>query len=48
MLMEYVRGGEMFYHLREVGRFGESHSRFYAAQVVLAFEYLHGMNVIYR
>ena len=38
----------MFHHLRDVGRFGESHSRFYAAQIVLAFEYLHNMNIIYR
>lgn len=48
MLMEYVQGGEMFHHLKNAGRFSESHSRFYAGQVVLALEYLHSLKIIYR
>ncbi|UJR26501.1 hypothetical protein I4U23_007828 [Adineta vaga] len=46
--LEYAPGGEMFTHLRAFGRYTEDMTRFYAAQIVLAFEYLHHLGVIYR
>jgi len=48
MLMEYVIGGELFSYLRKVGRFSAETSRFYAAEITLALEYLHSLNIVYR
>lgn len=47
-ILEYVVGGEFFTHLRASGRFSEDSARFYAAEIVLSFEYLHSHDVIYR
>lgn len=48
MALEYVIGGEFFTHLRKSGRFNNNTSKFYAAQIVLIFEYLHNQDFIYR
>ena len=47
--MEYMPGGELFGHLKKLRRFEESIAKFYAAEVILALEYLHSeIGVIYR
>ena len=48
MVFEFMAGGDLFYHLKQAKRFGEPRARFYAAQVVLALEYLHKKGIIYR
>ncbi|KAF4731783.1 hypothetical protein FOZ62_008583, partial [Perkinsus olseni] len=48
MLMEYVNGGELFSHLRKEGRLPNEEARFYAAEIVLAFQYMHSLDVVYR
>jgi serine/threonine protein kinase len=48
LLMEYVIGGEFFTHLRKAGRFPNDTAKYYAAQVSLAFEYLHSLTILYR
>lgn len=48
LLMEYVVGGELFSHLRKAGKFPNDVSKFYSAEVILAFEYLHTRDIIYR
>ena len=35
-------------NMGKVGRFPEDRARFYAAQITLALEYVHKMDVIYR
>lgn len=47
-LLEPSLGGELFSVLREKTLFDERTAMFYAGSVVLAFEYMHGMNIIYR
>ncbi|KAJ3102248.1 camp-dependent protein kinase catalytic subunit [Phlyctochytrium planicorne] len=47
-VLEYIQGGELFSYLRRCGRFPNHVARFYAAEVVLAFENLHGSDIIYR
>lgn len=48
MVMDYMSGGELFFHLRRSGRFTEDRTRFYAAEILLALEYLHDRDIIYR
>ncbi|KAK8847445.1 hypothetical protein IAR55_005303 [Kwoniella newhampshirensis] len=48
LVLAFVNGGELFHHLQREGRFNEIRSRFYAAELLLALEHLHGFNVIYR
>lgn len=48
MVMDYIEGGELFSLLRKSQRFPNPVAKFYAAEVCLALEYLHGNNIIYR
>lgn len=38
----------MFFHLKKLKRFEENLSKFYAAQVTFAFEYLHHNGIVHR
>lgn len=48
LVLAFVNGGELFHHLQREGKFNETRSRFYAAELLLALEHLHGFNVVYR
>lgn len=48
MVLPFVNGGELFTYLRRKGKFTEKMSQFYAAQVLLALEYLHYCGLVYR
>lgn len=45
--MEFVGGGDLMYQIQR-HRFSEEQARFFAAQVLLALEYLHARDIIYR
>jgi serine/threonine protein kinase len=47
-VLDFLNGGELFFHLKKEGRFTENKARFYAAEVVLALEHLHKNGIIYR
>lgn len=48
LLMNYCPGGELFYHINKVGAFNQKAASFYAGQIILALEYLHSQQIIYR
>jgi serine/threonine protein kinase len=48
ILMEYAAPGELMQLLKDQEKFDAASARFYSAQIVLAFEYLHKSNLIYR
>jgi len=48
LILDFVNGGELFFHLQQDKRFSESRTRFYAAEILLGLEYLHNAGVLYR
>ncbi|MDP2434668.1 MAG: protein kinase [archaeon] len=48
MILDYLNGGELFFHLSNVDRFDEDRARFYAGEIILALGFLHQKKVVYR
>lgn len=48
MVMPFLNGGDLLSLLRRHRNFSEASARFFSGQLVLAIEYLHGVNVIHR
>ncbi|GIQ79727.1 hypothetical protein KIPB_000412 [Kipferlia bialata] len=47
-LLDYVPGGEVFFHLKRQRRLSERRTRLYLAEIILALEYLHQHDIVYR
>ncbi|KAG5180123.1 putative protein kinase [Tribonema minus] len=47
-VLDYCAGGELFFHLSQRKRMPEYMARFYAAEITLALEHLHGCDIAYR
>ena len=45
--MEYVSGGDLMWHIQHQ-RFSERRAKFYAAEILLALEYFHKHEIVYR
>ena len=48
LVLEFCPGGELFFHLNSRKSFVEKDSRTIISEVILALEYLHEQNVVYR
>ncbi|XP_028970491.1 serine/threonine-protein kinase Sgk1 isoform X2 [Esox lucius] len=47
-VLDYINGGELFYHLQRERCFLEPRARFYTAEIASALGYLHSLNIVYR
>ena len=48
MLMECVRGGDLYTHMKKVGEMAEETARFYVACVVCGLDHLHSRRIAWR
>ena len=48
LILQYIPGGELFFHLKERGTLDEDTVAFYAAEISCALKFLHGNGIIYR
>ena len=47
-VLDYCAGGELFFHLGKLGKFPEPRACFYSAEITLAIEHVHKLDIIYR
>merc|ERR1719219_2984650 len=47
-VLDYYRGGELFFHLKKRRKFAEDEARIFVAEVGLALGHLHSLDIIYR
>jgi len=47
-VLDYCAGGELFFHLGKLGKFPEPRTKFYAAEITLAIDHVHKLDIIYR
>ena len=48
LVTDYYSGGNLFAHLKSSKYFDENRAKFYAAELLLALDHLHKMDIIYR
>jgi RAC serine/threonine-protein kinase/serum/glucocorticoid-regulated kinase 2 len=48
LILDFLSGGELFFHLSQQSKFDEYRAKFYAAEMGLAIGHLHSLDIIYR
>ncbi|XP_078094895.1 protein kinase C zeta type isoform X2 [Mustelus asterias] len=48
LVIEYVNGGDLMFHMQRQRKLPEEHARFYAAEICIALNFLHDRGIIYR
>ncbi|ODV85848.1 hypothetical protein CANARDRAFT_27930 [[Candida] arabinofermentans NRRL YB-2248] len=48
LVLSFINGGELFYHLQKSRRFPLIRAKFYICELLSAIETLHSMNIVYR
>jgi serum/glucocorticoid-regulated kinase 2 len=48
LVLDFLSGGELFYHLGQCQKFPEYRAKIYAAEIGLAIGHLHSLDIIYR
>ncbi|KAM3824338.1 protein kinase C zeta type isoform 3-T3 [Vipera latastei] len=48
LVIEYVNGGDLMFHMQRQRKLPEEHTRFYAAEICIALNFLHERGIIYR
>jgi len=48
LVLDFLSGGELFFHLKEETKFSVERAKYYCAEIVLAIEHLHKHDIIYR
>ncbi|KAG7455118.1 hypothetical protein MATL_G00253080 [Megalops atlanticus] len=47
-VLDFINGGELFFHLQRERTFPEPRAKFYIAEMASALGYLHALNIVYR
>ncbi|XP_012886898.1 PREDICTED: protein kinase C zeta type [Dipodomys ordii] len=48
LVIEYVNGGDLMFHMQRQRKLPEEHARFYAAEICIALNFLHERGIVYR
>jgi len=48
LVTDFIQGGDLYFHLKYFGKFSEQKSKLYICEIILALEFLHNNNIIYR